>query len=248
MTDITDQAIRDMLEWARIAVASKDNQEHEPWVTAARYILATVPAPAPTLAEELRHIAEHWEEWATDTITSAIRAAADRAEQTEQDRDEASSEVKRLTAELETEPVALEVNVATDQQANMQGILAGSLPDPADVKPGEAWIVKCHTEVCTAVKGSTDDLEWKAVSPDGFVSSEGNEDVTLVTRLVPAPRVITNPIDLDGLAEGTIIRDQADGEAMQKRGIKWVPTRTEHHEGFYSYAILPATVLWEPEV
>ena len=58
MTEITDQATRDMLEWARIAVASKGTQEHEPWVTAARYILATVPAPAPTLAERLEYRAD----------------------------------------------------------------------------------------------------------------------------------------------------------------------------------------------
>lgn len=245
MTDITDQDRRVAHEWAASIGPEMDCLSASTRAV-ARIILATVEAPAPTLAEELRHIAENWEEWATDTITSAIRAAADRAEQTEQDRDEASSEVKRLTAELETEPVALEVNVATDQQANMQGILAGSLPDPADVKPGEAWIVKCHTEVCTAVKGSTDDLEWKAVSPDGFVSSEGNEDVTLVTRLVPAPRVITNPIDLDGLAEGTILRDE-DGAAWHRIADQW--TSTVESITFTSRAVLrrgPVTVLWEP--
>ncbi|MGO1992982.1 MAG: hypothetical protein ACTH2Y_14240 [Corynebacterium sp.] len=51
MTEITDQDRRDMLEWARIAVASKDNQEHDPWVTAARYILAPDPQIIRTPAE-----------------------------------------------------------------------------------------------------------------------------------------------------------------------------------------------------
>ena len=68
-----------------------------PWRIVASHYIATVDALTPTLAEELRHIAEHWEEWATDTITSAIRAAADRAEQTEQERDEAR---KRATTNL----------------------------------------------------------------------------------------------------------------------------------------------------
>lgn len=97
MTDITDQDRRVAHEWARIAVVSKGNQEHEPWVTAARYILATVDAPAPALSEELRSWAE---DASYDEDRDNLRHAAARAEQIEQERDEARAEVDQARSEL----------------------------------------------------------------------------------------------------------------------------------------------------
>lgn len=94
MTDLTGNNLAAAWRWAdetHGTEACRTNGE----CAAARYILDNVEAPAPTLAEHLAHIAEHWEEWATATITSALRAAAARAEQIEQERDEARAEVKR---------------------------------------------------------------------------------------------------------------------------------------------------------
>ena len=238
------------------------------------YILATVDAPEPTLAEELRHIAEHWEEWATDTITSAIKAAADRAEQTEQERDEASSEVKRLTAErLDRNPetkarveaalnnldnaeriavatVASEENVTPDQQANMQRILAGSLPDPADVKPGEAWLVESGGQTVTACRlHPTSSRPWIVPRhtfgglPFRWVA---DSDITLVSRLVPAPRVITNPDELDRAKRDTIIRD-ARGVVCSRDSMGHAWSTFTNLADQRPHIALPATVLWEPE-
>lgn len=113
MTDITDptagigeawdrrvaDTIAEFLTTFARGVAARPDSYSDDLVNSASAVLATVDAPATTLAEDLRHIAEHWEEWATDTITSAIRAAADRAEQVEKERDEARAEVERLNRE-----------------------------------------------------------------------------------------------------------------------------------------------------
>lgn len=173
---------------------------------------ATVEAPAPTLAEDLRYIAEHWEEWATDTITSAIRAAADRAEQMEteweeeldqisadrdhwiqaygeaaQDLSDSRAEVERLTAERGEETVAPEENVAPDQQSNPKGTLSGSLPDPADVPAGEAWQVEVDGgQTVDALRIGSD--RWVTASGTGFyVWTHGVE--RLVRRLVSPAEV-----------------------------------------------------------
>ena len=273
MTDYrpaTEQALKEITEALDSLAAT---------ITAVLDNLATVDAPAPTLAEELRHIAEHWEEWATDTITSAIRAAADRAEQIEQERDEARAEVKRLTAErLDRNPetkarvenalnnldnaeriavatVASEENVTPDQQANMQGILAGSLPDPADVKPGEAWLVESGGQTVTACRlHPTSSRPWIVPRhtfgglPFRWVA---DSDITIVSRLVPAPRQITTRGELNALPEGTVVR--AKGELVCERyrhrskGLVWISTGVD--EDFpVDRPVLPATVLWTPEV
>ena len=235
-------------------------------ITAALDNLAAVGAPAPTIAEKLREEASWAEEIGAPVHGSKFRALADRADKIEQDavdrqewnrnltkqvatltreRDDARAEVHRLTAERNTQAPHNHDWLAGMKDATRYAVNATLTP--ADVKPGEAWIVECRGERRTAVKDMDDDVPWNTVAADGLFFSEENENVTLVSRLVPAPRVITNPVELDALAERSIVRDHADGEAMQKFGTKWVPARTEHHEGFYSYAILPATVLWEPE-
>ena len=100
MIGITDVQRREVRNTARTILDKRYDHSTQAWELAS-FILATVDAPAPTLAEELRHIAEHWEEWATETITSAIRAAADRAEQTEQERDEARADVNYILATVD---------------------------------------------------------------------------------------------------------------------------------------------------
>ena len=119
-------------------------------------------------------------------------------------------------------------------------------PDPADVKPGEAWLVEVHGERCAAVKGSTDDLEWKAVSPDGFVSSEGNEDITLVSRLVPAPRVITNPVELDRLAVRSVVLDGVKRSCHKASDESWRRCDGMMLGSSQCLSHGPVTVLWEP--
>ena len=247
MTDLTDKDRRDMLQWARIALDSKGNQEHGPWVTAARYILANVDAPATTLAEELRHIAEHWEEWATETITSAIRAAADRAEQVEKERDEARAEVERLTAaneELrrtdnyrEFRDKFLTVQKAAESKAESS--------DPADVPAGEAWLVECRGERRTAVKDNDAEVPWSTVNANGEYFFEDNEDVTLLARLVPAPRVITNHDGLNRAKRLTVIRDGV-GVVCERAALGDGWFTTGHGTDQTPYIQLPVTVLWEP--
>ncbi|WP_414122877.1 hypothetical protein [Corynebacterium nuruki] len=304
MTDITDQDRRDMLEWARIAVDSKDNQEHEPWVTAARYILATVDAPAPTLADEIRGLPDFT--MSGDNCISDCHERADdvafRVEQMEHDladaraevglltvqaataeqdrklawramdkacgekgdaireRDEARAEVKVLAEELAGAESEVERLTAVNEQLRLSDNFVEFLnkfltvqkgtetPDPADVKPGEAWIVECRGERRTAVKDRDDTVPWCTVNADGWFNAEKNADVTLVSRLVPAPRVITNTDELDRMPEGTIVRDNRDGIACQKNhhGF-WDTTMGDDTAAYDASTFGPVTVLWEPE-
>ena len=244
MTDITDRDRRAAREWAEYIADNPIRPGRRAWMNAvARVILATVDAPAPTLAEELRYRADLLDNGDPDGDTpQALRALADRAEQVERDLAEARAEVERLTAERVTEPSP------TLNDGSMT-------PDPADVKPGEAW--KAHIwfdgvrQPGTAIKiaGSRN---WVVARDDGSRTAyRMNEYVELVSCLVPAPRVITNPDDLDRLAEGSIVRDRA-GHAWERYPDEdWYSTE-ELDDGFSSRRLAdyagPVTVLWEPEV
>lgn len=223
MTDLTDQDRRAARAWAKNWQGDLDADTS----AAARVILATVDAPEPTLTERLRE--QFYDPEPTDEQHGIILDA----EQLEHDLAEARAEGERLSAVQKGSQKGAESN-------------AESL-DPADVKPGEAWVVDVDGERRTAVKDRAGDVPWSTIDANGRLVYKRNGNVTLVSRLVPAPRVITDPVELDAMPERSIVRDHADGEAMQKFGTKWVPARMEHHEGFYSFAILPATVLWEPE-
>ena len=195
--------------------------------SAARVILATVEAPA--LSEELSRIAEGWEGWTTCAIDEALAAATTRAEQVEHELAEAHDELERLAA------------VRKGAESNAESL------DPADVKPGEAWLVEVDGERRTAVKDGNYDEPWNAVTAEGWLTAEENEEVTLVSRLVPAPRVITNADDLEQLAEGAIIRSR-DGEACRKSdGGDWSVDGLDGAVGYGPRQVLPVTVLWEPE-
>ena len=195
--------------------------------SAARVILATVEAPA--LSEELSRIAEGWEEWTTCAIDEALAAATTRAEQVEHELAEAHDELERLAA------------VRKGAESNAESL------DPADVKPGEAWLVEVAGAWHTAVKDRGAGVPWNTVDADGLFFPEGNENITIVSRLVPAPRVITNAEDLDALAEGSIIRAK-DGDACRKSdGGDWTVDGLDGAVGYGPRQVLPATVLWEPE-
>ena len=256
MTDITDQDRRDAREWAEDVAETFKYDDEVPRETraAVNYILATVDAPVPTLAEELRDTARWWREGAPtwEQCCDRFESLAARAEQIEQERDDARAEVERLTAERITDPsltlndgsmmrpatVAREENVSPD------------LPDPADVKPGETWIVNIDgVEIVPGFKASVGWICYRLF--DGTTKAIGDERITLVSRLVPAPRTITTREELNALPEGTVIR--ARGELVCERyrhrskGLVWISAGVD--EDFpVERPVLPATVLWTPEV
>ena len=222
---------------------------------------ATVDAPEPALAEELRDTARWWREGAPtwEQCCDRFESLAARAEQIEQERDQALAEVERLTAErdrekaiskgwMEAHQKLAEHHAETLECAVQKGAESNAeTTDPADVKPGEAWVVECRGERRTAVKDNGIDIPWNTINADGWYLSEDNEDVTPITRMVPVPRAITNPDELDRLAEGTIVRDK-DGDAWQRTCDEW--TTAADYGRFTSWAVSrsgPVTVLWEPE-
>ena len=244
MTDITEQDRRVAHEWA----ASLD-PNMSCWSAreraAARVILATVDATAPTLAESLNT-------WAASTAldfgeSAALDPLIARAEQIEEERDEARAEVERLTAERDAATVAREENVAADQQANPQGILAGSLPDPADVPEGQAWIVEYHGDDLPALRRLDHPGDWYLVRKNGTGGHVRSQDITLVSRLVPAPRQVATREELYELPRRTVIRDK-DGVVCERTSLGGGWYSPESTTDQTPFIILPATVLWEPEV
>ena len=245
MTDITDHDRRQLREDAK-AVINKTAMRSSAAVSIARYILATVDAPEPTLAEELRCLTRRLER-TTDPdklLAAAFFSAAARAEQIEKERDEARAEVERLTAvneELRRTDNYREFKEFLTVQKGAES--NAEAPDPADVKPGEAWIVEVNGKRGTAMKDGDSLMPWGVVT-DGTFSSRDAGEITLVTRLVPAPRVITNPDELDALAEGSIVLDNEGDPATRRaggldyRGVEGVCSDVHHY--------LPVTVLWEP--
>ena len=247
MTDITYQDKRDARQWA-------DEISGYPTLNkiaraAVNYILATVDAPAPTLAEELRDRADLLDNGGPAWHTPhALRAIADRVDQMEHDLTESRADVERLTAERVTDPsptlndgsmtrpatVAREENVYPD------------LPDPADVKPREAWIVNIDgVEIVPGFKASVGWICYRFFG--GTTKAIGDEHITLVTRLVPAPRVITNPDELDTLAEETVIRDWWGLVSEKQDNGGWMDTNATLYDSARIASRTPVTVLWEPE-
>ena len=201
MTDITDQDRRSARGWA--TMMDKQIAGNPDARAAARVILATVEAPP--LSEDLAHVTENWQEWATEAITTTLAVATDLAKQMEHDLTEARAEVERLTAErdgareeiawLRNGPGHTEVATYLPNPADVQKgaeSTAESL-DPADVPPGEVWLVEVYGEKRNAVKDGGDCIPWNTINGNGRLSSVRNADVTLIARLLPAPRDITNP-------------------------------------------------------
>lgn len=232
MTDITDQDRRAARVWAKNWQGDQDDGTS----AAARVILATVDAPEPTLAESLHYRADLLDNGDPDGDTpQALRTLAARAAQMERDLTEARAKVEHPTA------------VQKGAESNAE------TPDPADVKPGEAWTVECHGETRTAVKDGDDSVPWLTVNADDWFNSERNTSVTLVSRLVPAPRTITDPDDLDALPSDTTIiagsiAYQRVDEMTVFTGEWWY--RPCNSVGITSAEVLthgPATVVREPE-
>lgn len=237
MTEITDQDRHAARVWAKNWQGDQDDDTS----AAARVILATVDATPRTLAEELQYRAALLDNGDPDGDTpQALRDLATRAVQMEHDLAEARDELERLTAERNSNGRAAQLE--RDGDAPSQDVL-----NPADVKPGEAWIVECHREWRTAVKDRDDDEPWNTFTAGGLFFPEENEAITLVSRLVPAPRVITNPDELEALPHRTAIRD-SDGDMFQRIAHGWYQAGYESvHRSDDNFVCLPVTVLWEPE-
>lgn len=155
----------------------------------ADIIRAFWPAPAPTLAEELRGIRE-WVDWEACAGFDEIVA---RAEKIEQERDEARAEVERLKRDL-----------------------------------AEAY----------KARDSRDDEVYSLRAKVGRLTDERD-------RLEAAQRVITNPDELDTLAEGVVIAT-ATGIARVRQSWYWLPVEGAGPRVISAGVSLPVTVLWEP--
>lgn len=96
--------------------------------------------------------------------------------------------------------------------------------------------------------------DWSVLAPNGFAREcdLGDEEVTLVARLVPEPRVVTDPDELDKLPEGSVIlccKDVAQ-KALVNGWTRWEFIGDGAGSMLSPSAIScgPVIVLWEPEV
>ncbi|WP_291475711.1 hypothetical protein [Corynebacterium sp.] len=378
MSDITDHDRREALRFAE-TVLRPVRGVPSTWdtVAAARVILATVDAPAPTLADEIREWAEKHYTGVVGTGKHELLALADLAAQLEHDlaearaevervtnerkrslaqvqglarresdltsevrmltderdeahaevkelaedlagaeseverltsenksildlvmlrtaeRDEAQDEVDRLTAERDRLEAAQHIsdgsawggpvrepctdhldrnpetktrveaalnNLNKVETVTVERTSKNSLPVvggeyfddlPANIPAGEAWsAIHEGSEVTAVRKAGLGGAAWVVVRRNGDSGFAMLRDVTLLRRLVPAPRVITNPDELDTLAVGAIIRTCED-LAMQKKGGDtpwWYYADSElGWDVNQMLNDLPVTVLWEPE-
>lgn len=264
MTDWTcpedvPESVRDRLhEWLNAGNPADAATRAERAV--ADVIHAFWPAPAPTLAEELRDTARWWRDGAPtwEQCRDRFDTLAARAEQMEHDLAEARAEVERLTADGFDKEVLDTIDAhysAPDQQANPKETLASSFPDPADVPSGEPWIVEVDGEHRTAVRGATYHRPWNTFKRTGSVTFAKDPEITLVSRFVPAPRVITDPEELDGLPIMSVV---LAGQESFQRGAPTIGFDGEDPDDWYSHgdtagftsaevlAHGPVTVLWEP--
>lgn len=127
-------------------------------------------------------------------------------------------------------------------------------PDPADVKPGEAWEV-IATDPAKSFGGTTSyNTVAFRMTDRWIVCRQGyptplvvpDDYIRLVRRHVPAPRVITNSDELDQVKRRTVIRDAA-GVVCERDGMGNAWTTFTSLANQRPHIALPVTVLWEPE-
>lgn len=185
------------------------------------------------------------------------------------ERDDARAEVKVLAedlagAESEVERLtAVNENLRrTDNYREFKEFLGvqkaaesnAETPNPADVPPGEAWEV-IATDPVKMFGGTTSHNTVAFRMTDRWiVCRQGyqtplvvpDDCIRLVRRHVPAPRVITNPDELERAKRGTVIRDAA-GVVCERdpMGDDWSTFANLTDQT--PYIEFPATVLWEPE-
>lgn len=180
-------------------------------------------------------------------LLAEARAAFDEVENRnlnlEADLRESHAEVERLTAERD----GAREEIAWLRNGPGHTEVATDLPDPADVKPGEAWLVECFGEKRNAVKGKGASAPWNNVSAGGLLSCAINADVILVARLVPdTRRVIDRPEDLDKFPEGSIAIDK-HGEPWRHRQMDWVGENYRRDDENLLEVEGPVTVIYTPE-
>lgn len=210
MTDITDQEkeVRRIMDQMQGYLDNESFYTGNPreWLRDLREVFPEPPAP--TLAEELRSWAE---EASYDEDRDNLLHAATRAKQIEQEsaywKDYAldrQREVERLTAErLDRNPATkARVEAALNNIDNAETVAVQTAPNPADVPMGEAWQVEVHGENHTALRVGSD---WWISADRGGYTSTRSDQVRLIARLVPAPRIVTDADELDALPEGAIV-------------------------------------------
>lgn len=163
------------------------------------------------------------------------------------DLDEARAEVERLKEE----------NAEMHKKLgypNFRAFLgmppATALPDPADVPDGEAWEVVGPAGRAVGFRDGCLGGEWAIAYPGGDGSDDvGDQDVTLVARLVPDTRhVIDKPEDLDELPVDSVVLDD-DGNAWQKSSAgTWDYGHNVETTGDFLTLCGPVTVIHVPEV
>lgn len=172
MTDITDQDRRDMRDWGHHILDQREKDTTARVRTVARHILATVDAPEPTLVEEIMRLPDYTlsgDHCLNDCHDYSVTLAA-RVRQIEQERDDLRAEVEHLT----------DGRTFTAPEGATRP--ATYLPDPADVKPGEAWLVQVEGKAVAALRIGNG--RWVTASGTGFyVWTHGVE--RLVSSLVP---------------------------------------------------------------
>lgn len=286
---VTDDDRRNAREWAE-NIMSYPSTATLPR-SAARVILAEIPAPPKPLSEEMRewagkmstlgHAPEgHDLEDVALAVAEDLYALTREVAQLEKERDEARAEAARaarvsqaehdlkeareslavegrraekIAAERDEARAEWEALDTTNDHNNHYAVQKDAestteRTNTADVPAGEAWLVECRGERRNALKDNSFDIQWNTVSADGWPLVEDSEDITLISRLVPAPRVITNPDELDKLAPTSIFRDGSgwpggitdQGGIMRMNGVVLDSTEL--------LKIGPVTVLWEPEV
>lgn len=244
MTDITDRDRRAARAWAKNWQGDLDADTS----AAARVILATVYAPTPTIADEIMDLGRALDQYGLfDALGIDVDAIADRVAQLEHDLTEARAEVERLTAaneELRRTDNYREfkefLSVQKDAESNAESI------DPADVKEEEPYHIYYGVYGNDHTIGVRIDGKWRCIGDDRGVHVT-DTNIASLTRLVPAPRVITNTDELAALPHRTVIRDNA-GVMFQRIVHGWYQAGdTSVHRSDDNFVCLPVTVLWEQE-
>lgn len=252
MTDITDHTAGIREAWERgvagplaefltvfaRGIAARPDVYSDDLVNSARAVLATVEAPAPTLAEELRELNKR------DIPLGALLDLAARAAQVEQDRDDAIEEVERQVKIADglrtTAGMAQRERDALRTQLEEARMAAeGHAQDAMDAADERDQLRDELRAITTGRTFTTPDLESE------IVSTLDTAIRTVLTGLhITTQRVITDPDDLDALPDGTVIIDQDDQAAAQKIDGQWFEPgvgRSINHR-----CIIHAVVLWKP--
>ena len=161
-----------------------------------------------------------------------------------EERDEARADVDRLTAERDR--IANGRNI-TYAEVDGKPVDADT-PRPDDVKEEEPYHIYYGVYGNDHTVGVRIGGKWRCIGDDNGVRVTDDNIVSL-TRLVPAPRVITDPDDLDRLAEGAVVLSLSTQYALQRRGAggEWYCQATKGKATSADVISCgPVTVLWEP--